>query len=246
VTDSKRLAIVTGVSRGLGEALALDLLSRGYAVLGIGRSDSPRLAHARYRFVRCDLGEAAGIDDVLTRPFEEAAETRPQAATLINNAATADPVGVFGRMTSRDIAGALATNLAAPAAVANCFCRVFTDDACERRIINVSSGAAERSIAGIGVYSVAKAGLEMLTRSLVVEHDQGSLRAITLRPGVIDTDMQVQARSQPRDVLPSVELFQGFHASGQLVPPAVVARKTIDRLVEGAIETGRTYNYAEL
>jgi NAD(P)-dependent dehydrogenase (short-subunit alcohol dehydrogenase family) len=243
---SPSLAIVTGVSRGLGEALALDLLARGYAVLGIGRSDSQRLAHARYRFVRCDLGDASNVDEVLARPFEEAAAARPPAATLINNAATADPVGVFGRMTSRDIAGALATNLSGPAAVANCFCRVFSDDACERRIINVSSGAAERSVPGIGVYSIAKAGLEMLTQSLVTEHADDGLSAITLRPGVIDTDMQVHARSQPREVLPSVELFQEFHAGGQLVPPAVVARKTIDRLVEGPIETGRTYNYAEL
>ena len=241
-----QLAIVTGVSRGLGEALALDLLARGYDVIGIGRHDSARLAQGRYRFVRCDLADAAAVDDALARPFDEAAARHPSAATLINNAAAADPVGVFGRMSARGIAASLAINLAAPAAIANRFCGSFTDSACERRIINVSSGAAERTLAGLGVYSVGKAGLEMLTRCIAAEQGSSTLRAITLRPGVIDTDMQVHARSQSRDVLPSVDLFQGFHSSGQLVAPAVVARKTIERLVKGPIESGRTYNYAEL
>jgi benzil reductase ((S)-benzoin forming) len=241
-----RLAIVTGISRGLGEALAVDLLARGYDVLGVGRHDSARLAHERYRFARCDLADAASLDDALVRPFTDGASARPQAATLINNAATADPTGVFGRLDARDIAASLVVNLVAPAVIANVFCRAFRDDACERRIINISSGAAERAIPGIGVYSVAKAGLEMLTRSIAAEQGGATLRAITLRPGVIDTDMQVHARSQSRDVLPSVDLFQGFHSSGQLVAPQVVARKTIDRLVEGPIEAGRTYSYAEL
>ena len=53
-----RAAIVTGVSRGLGEALAADLLGRGFRVLGVGRTDSPRLAHDAYRFVACDLADS--------------------------------------------------------------------------------------------------------------------------------------------------------------------------------------------
>ena len=47
-------------------------------------------------------------------------------------------------------------------------------------------------------------------------------------------------------VLPSVELFKGFHAGGQLQPPEAVARKVVDRLVLAPVENGRTYNYAEL
>src|SRR5437764_494294 len=122
-----RLAIVTGVSRGLGEALAMDLLARGYDVLGVGRHDSPRLAHERYRFARCELADAASLEDALARPFADGASARPQAATLINNAATADPAGVFGRLAARDIATSLVVNLIAPAVIANVFCRSFAD-----------------------------------------------------------------------------------------------------------------------
>lgn len=239
-----KVAIVTGVSRGLGEALALDLLARGWRVTGIGRNDSARAAHARYRFVAFDLADVAGIDAHLLPVFAELASLQPAAAVLVNNAAAVGPVGVFGRLASAEIVDGLAVNLGAPSALANLFCRAFTSSACDRRIVNVSSGAAERTLAGGGLYCVAKAGLEMLTRSIVADHPQ--LRAVTLRPGIIDTAMQAFMRSQSRDLVPSVGLFEGFHASGSLVPPATVAKKTIDRLIEQEIEPGRTYSYAEL
>src|SRR5690349_13348772 len=116
-----KLAIVTGASRGLGEALALDFLSRGYDVIGVSRHDSPRLRHERYRFANCDLGDTGSIEPALAKTFEEAAAGCPQAATLINNAATADPVGVFGRMAAGEIVAAIDINLAAPAVIAELF-----------------------------------------------------------------------------------------------------------------------------
>ncbi len=110
----------------------------------------------------------------------------------------------------------------------------------------MSSGAAQSTLSGEALYCIAKAGLEMLTRSLAAEQVSQRFRAISVRPGVIDTAMQTYARSQPRERLPSVDLFKGFHAGRQLVPPDVVARKIIDRLVLAAVEHGRTYTYAEL
>ena len=120
------------------------------------------------------------------------------------------------------------------------------DPALPRRVINVSSGAAQTALAGESVYCVAKAGMEMLTKALAVEQQAPGFRAIAVRPGVIDTDMQVFARSQSKDVLPSVELFQGFHRDGRLVAPDVVAAKIVGRLVEDDVEHGRTYSYQEL
>ena len=54
--------IVTGVSRGLGEALGVALLARGATVLGLGRTSSGRLGGERYRFIRCDLTDAIAAD----------------------------------------------------------------------------------------------------------------------------------------------------------------------------------------
>jgi hypothetical protein len=58
----------------------------------------------------------------------------------------------------------------------------------------------------------------------------------------MDTDMQLHARSQPADILPSVELFKEFHRAGWLVAPAVVASKIASRLVVSDVEHGRTYS----
>ena len=241
-----KLAIVTGVSRGLGEALAADLLARGWRVVGIGRHDSSRLAAPAYHFVAADLAQAKGLETVVGHAFAHAASHRPAVAALINNAAGAGPVGVFGRLAGPALVESLDLNLGAPAVLCNLFLRTFVDPACDRRIVNVSSGAAERTLPGGGAYCVAKAGMEMLTRMIAAEQGDSPVRAITLRPGIIDTEMQVYMRGQSEELLPSVELFRGFHASGQLQPAATVARKTIDRLLEAPIEAGRTYSYAEL
>jgi len=239
-------AIVTGVSRGLGAALGGELLERGFTVLGIGRASNPALTGERYAFVHLDLADPADIDTTLAPAFEELREHRPASVCLVNNAAAAGPVGTLGGLAAGEITSALAVNLAAAVALANLFCRVFSDAEMTRRVINVSSGAAETALPGESVYCVAKAGIEMLTRGLAAEQQAPTFRAITVRPGVMDTDMQIFARSQPPDVLPSVELFKGFHREGRLIAPEVVASKIVTRLVLEEVEHGRTYSYQEL
>jgi NAD(P)-dependent dehydrogenase (short-subunit alcohol dehydrogenase family) len=83
-----------------------------------------------------------------------------------------------------------------------------------RRVINVSSAAAQSALPGETVYYVAQAGIEKLTRVLAAEQQAPSFRAIAARPGVMDTDMQADARAQPPDVLPGVELLKEFIARG--------------------------------
>ncbi len=86
----------------------------------------------------------------------------------------------------------------------------------------------------------------MLTRALAAEQAGPGFRAISLRPGIIDTEMQLFARSQSPDVLPCVDMFRDFHSQGRLVPPDVVAAKIAEKLVLGEVEHGRTYSYQEL
>jgi len=239
-------AIVTGVSRGLGESLAATLLQRGFSVLGVGRASSARLTGERYKFARVDLGDKASVGAALESPFRALAGQKPSSVCLINNAAVAGPVGLLGRLDDAELATSLAVNLLAPIALANLFCRVFENDGAARRIINVSSGAAQRALPGDALYCVGKAGLEMLTAALAAEEKGPGFRAISVRPGIIDTDMQVFARSQPREMLPCVDMFVEFHSQGRLVPPDTVAAKIADRLVLGEVENGRTYSYQEL
>ena len=241
-----KTAIVTGVSRGLGESLARVLQASGFAVTGIGRTSAATLSGPSYSFVACDLADTPAMDAVLAPAFRAIADARPEFLCLINNAAVAGPVGTIGSLESKVLAASIATNLVAPIAIANLFCRIFAESTQVLRIINVSSGAAESPLAGGGPYSIAKAGLEMLTLQLAAEHDAATFRAISVRPGVIDTGMQTFMRTQSPETLPSVELFIGFHRDQRLVAPDTVAEKIVDKLILSDVEQGRTYNYREL
>jgi NAD(P)-dependent dehydrogenase (short-subunit alcohol dehydrogenase family) len=243
---AERIAVVTGVSRGLGAALASTLLERGFDVVGVGRSAAANLASRGFRLVAADLADVGALAPVVAALFDDLKAQRPNAIVVINNAAVAGPAGTMGGVDTNEALGSLAVNLAAPIVVADAFVQAFADAPGDRRLVNVSSGAAARPIPGAGVYCIGKAGLEMLTQVVAAEHGASGLTCITIRPGIIDTPMQVYMRSQPRERLPSVDMFAGFHASGQLVPPAVTAGKIVDRLVVGAVENGRTYSYAEL
>jgi len=243
-SDHPNAAIVTGVSRGLGEALALALLARGFEVLGIGRVSSMKLRGERYRFAECDLSKPSLIAASVTPGLRELADRNPAAVTLVNNAAVASPAGVLGALDAAGIETALATNLTAPLVLTDLFCRAFADAAVARRVINISSGAAQSAIAGSSAYCVSKAGIEMLTRSLAADHPE--VESISVRPGIFETDMQSYLRSLNPAQFPSVALFRGFKTNGLLKDPAQVAARIVERLVLGEVEQGRTYNHLDL
>lgn len=239
-------AVVTGVSRGLGEALAAAMLARGFTVVGVGRAAGARLGGARYRHAACDLARPALIAAAVTPLLRALAAEAPRSVTLVNNAAVASPTGFVGNLDAAEIESALLTNAAAPLVMADLFCRSFPDDATERRIINISSGAAQTALAGSAVYCMSKAALEMLTRSIAAERTTPNFRCISLRPGIFETGMQAYLRSRDPAEFPSVALFRGFHENGLLKDPADVAARIVDTLVLGPVENGRTYSHTDL
>jgi len=238
------VAIVTGVSRGLGEALAAALLARGFEVLGVGRVSSMKLRGERYRFAECDLSKPSLVAASVAPGLRELADLKPRAATLINNAAVASPAGVLGAVDAAAIETALATNLTAPMVLTDLFCRAFPDASVARRVINVSSGAAQSAIAGSAAYCASKAGIEMLTRSLAADHPD--IESIAVRPGIFETGMQAYLRSLNPAEFPSVALFRGFKTNGLLKEPSQVASRIVDRLVIGPVEQARVYTHVDL
>jgi NAD(P)-dependent dehydrogenase (short-subunit alcohol dehydrogenase family) len=238
--------VVTGVSRGLGEALASALLDRGCSVVGVGRTASARHRGPHYRHVACDLARPALVAAAVLPALRGLAAGKPTAATLVNNAAVAAPVGLVGRLDAAEIESAFATNVAAPLVMADLFLRAFPDPALPRRIVNVSSGAAQTAIAGSAVYCMSKAALEMLTRAVAAEGADRSVECITLRPGIFETGMQKYMRSRDPAEFPSVALFRGFKEQGMLKDPADVARAIVAKLVLGPVENGRVYLHTDL
>lgn len=238
-------AIVTGVSRGLGEALARALLARRAYVLGVGRRSSSRLSGAHYRFVECDLAAPQHIGTALLPALRELQSLPLSAVTLVNNAAVATPVGLTGSLDIGAAGASFATNVTAPLALAGLFLRTF-DPALERRVINISSASAQRAIPGSAVYCMSKAALEMLTRAIAVDCAHPRFRCIALRPGVFETEMQAFLREQDPATFPGATLYRGLKDSGTLKDPAAVATRIVERLIAAPVEHGRIYSHADL
>jgi len=239
-------AIVTGVSRGLGEALATELLARGAIVVGVGRNESAKHKSERYRHVACDLAHPAVVAAAVLPALRDLALDKPSAVTLINNAAVVTPVGLVGRLDAAAIESAIATNVAAPIVMVDLFCRAFPGPSPARRIINISSGAAANPVAGNSPYCMSKAALEMLTRAVISDYPDRSIECITLRPGIFETAMQQFMRTRDPAEVPSVTMFRGFKEQGILKNPADVARSIVAKLVFGPVENGRTYAHTDL
>jgi len=92
------------------------------------------------------------------------------------------------------------------------------------RIVNVSSGAANRVLENASAYCAAKAGLNHFTRVLAEEEPE--LTAVTVRPGVVDTDMQATIRNEGLNVMSEEQLsyYRQLKALGKLEPPEIPAR----------------------
>ena len=92
-------------------------------------------------------------------------------------------------------------------------------------MLNISSGLGRRAMAGSALYCAAKAGMDHLSRSLALEEESvpNGARVVSLAPGVIDTDMQVQLRGADAAAFPERERFVQLQRCGLLDSPASIA-----------------------
>jgi NAD(P)-dependent dehydrogenase (short-subunit alcohol dehydrogenase family) len=228
-------AIVTGYSRGLGAAIAENLLQRGCAVLGLARQANAEL-QARFPAlltpVALDLADAQALaawlgEDTLTRFV-----ANDDKVLLINNAGTVQPVGPPGVQGATAVAQAVSLNVAAPLMLADAFVAA-TPAAHDRRILHVSSGAARGAYAGWSVYCATKAALDQHARA-IAEDGVPALRICSLAPGVIDTDMQLEVRTSPDDRFPSRPRFEALKREGGLASPQACAQRLVAYLLSEA------------
>lgn len=213
------LYIVTGSSRGLGAALVQQLAQPGNAVIGMARRLNPALAAEQWTL---DLAEPVPAAERLQAWLR--AHTGWQSATLVNNAALLSEPGLLAASDLADLSAALRVGLEAPALLS----RVFLAEAAgvpTRRILNISSGLGRRAMAGSAAYCAVKAGLDHLSRALALEAPD--VGVVSLAPGVIDTDMQVQLRGADPAKFPEQARFQGLKDGGQLQTAEATAAATL-------------------
>ena len=231
------LVILTGASRGLGQAMAAQYLADGAFVLGISRRESTDLAPSGGGGLEqwpADLADplpvAARLGEWLA-DFERRAGGRlPPRVRVIHNAAMLSEPGNVAEGDPGDLAQSLRIGLEAPVALTAAFLRATAHwDASDRRVLFISSGLGRRPMAGSAAYCAQKAGLDHFARALALEEGARAhgARVASVAPGIIDTDMQKQLRGADAQRFPAQATFAGFHSSGALDSPATAAAKVI-------------------
>lgn len=225
-------AIVTGHSRGLGAAIAEELLARGIPVLGLARQTNAELA-ARHpaSLTQCalDLADSGALANWLDRSTLRNYLTGCETVLLVNNAGTLQPVGPLSAQTPEAIARSVALNVAAPLMLAAATVAA-SPQATERRVLHVSSGAARSAYAGWSVYCAGKAALDQHARAVALDATPGT-HICSLAPGVVDTDMQAEIRASAEADFPLKPRFEALKRDGTLLSPGACAHRLVDYLL---------------
>ena len=231
----QNLTILTGASRGMGLAMAQQLLQPGALVLCISRQrnaelqDQAEAAGAALEQWSADLGDAAPVAQQLAKWLRARDPQQLASATLINNAGAISPLLALRDSDPLALAQALRVGLEAPLQLCAAFLGATRDWTVPRKVLNISSGLGRRAMASAAAYCAAKAGMDHFTRCLALEEAALAHGATvcSLAPGVIATDMQLQLRSADPAHFPDLASFQGLHAGGQLSSPHDAARRVL-------------------
>lgn len=232
---SEKLALITGASRGIGKACAIELAKAGYdiAVNYAGNVEAANktveelkalgIDAAAFKFDVSNKEEAAkGVDDVLAK--------FGRIDVLVNNAGiTRD--GLFMRMSSENWDAVINTNLSSAFYVSQPVVKVMMKQR-SGAIVNMSSVVGVSGNAGQANYSAAKAGLIGLTKTLAKELGSRGIRVNAVAPGFINTDMTkdldtskftdfipLKRLGEPEDIAKTVKFLavDGDYITGQVI-----------------------------
>ncbi len=197
----KRVAIVTGASRGIGKAIALRLARDGRHVALVSRNEGP-LSEVRALIEESggsasvhpiDLSDLAGVQ----AGVEAIAAQRGRLDILVNNAGvTRDNLAL--RMTDEDFESVLRVNLTGAFVAMRAAIRPMMKGRFGR-IVNIGSTSGLVGNAGQANYAAAKAGLIGLTRAIAREVGSKGITANVVAPGFIETDMTANLPEQVRE-----------------------------------------------
>ena len=200
-----RTILITGVTKGLGRALAEWYVANGHTVIGCGRSAEVlnlRFTHpAPHDFTALDVVE----ENKVALWAEHVLATHGAPDLLINNAALMNDPAPLWRITSREFNKLIDVNIKGVANVIRHFVPAMVARG-TGVIVNFSSGWGRGTAAEFAPYCASKFAIEGLTKALAQELPAG-MAAVPLNPGVINTDMLRQCWSEGAADYPKAEAW---------------------------------------
>ncbi len=254
-------AIITGASRGLGAAIVERLLPTGTHIFAVSRSrnqgliDGAEASPSSLTWIEADLSDRSRAGGLIGEIAGRIDLSEAKALTLINNAASIRPYGVVGTMDPGEIAEAIDLNVTAAAILTNAFVAHLADALATKTVINVSSGASERPMPGLSIYSLTKGAINVLTQAAAREYPPsagtgaagaGRFRFFAVTPGKIDTPMQEAMREEGAGVLPDHDAYIEWKETGELRAPAEAAARLLSLLARDDVESGSFLHVRDL
>jgi 3-oxoacyl-[acyl-carrier protein] reductase len=184
-----QVALVTGASRGIGKAIALELARQGATVVGTATTASGADAISAYLSEFGGKGMVLNVTDAAqcAAIVDDVSKNVGGIAILVNNAGiTQDQLAM--RMKDEEWDSVISTNLSAVGRLSRAVLRGMMK-AKQGRIINITSVVASSGNPGQMNYAAAKAGVEGMSRALAREIGSRNITVNSVAPGFIDTDM---------------------------------------------------------
>jgi len=244
-------AIITGVSRGLGESVAKRMLNDGVAVLGLSRSKNKELLRYSeaigvpfYPFY-VDIANHLALEDALAKITALVFKQTTEKVYLINNAATVNPIDRAEKQMTEAIKKHVDTNLTAPMITTSHLLNGASNARAQVIVMNITSGAANRSTYGWSLYGSTKAGLNRYTETVALEIKEQHQRhkVVLFDPSMMDTNMQGSIRSTNDTQFKDVATFKAYKEEDKLRDTDVVAKVIVELLTDvTGLKNGQTYS----
>lgn len=224
-----KVYIITGANKGLGEAFIDSILPQeGITVVSISRNitekQSKYLDNGKLIFIEQDLSRTIDYSrlEILASIINNNVKV-----IFINNAGTIEPLEKVADLSDHDIVNALQVNVVSPIFIIKYLLQQFKN--VNIQFVNITSGAANRSISNWSIYSSSKAFINRFFEILIEEHKNNKNFSFkSIDPGLIDTAMQAKIRSAD---FPLKYVFEDAQHKGELNSPLVVAERILKQLL---------------
>lgn len=216
--------IITGATKGLGSSFASLVMSESSTLFLIARNRNPDLEAAAQKkgctlhFIEQDLTDIPPLEPMMADVFKKILVDDADGIFLINNAGMIDPIGPIQSNSVISIQQNINLNLTAPLVLTSLFINYSQDYYCNKRILNISSGAGRRPLGGWSSYCGSKAGMDLFSHAVAMEQSEEEfpVKISSLAPGIIDTGMQAVIRKSTKEQFSRIDDFIAFKKEGKL------------------------------
>ena len=216
---------ITGVSSGIGLALAREYLRQGVAVYGVSRREPNELINEpKFHFERMDLANSQTVPGALKRLLEGVG----RLDLIVLNAGVLGRVADMGEISAKELRNVLEVNLVANKVVLDA---IFGMEIPVQQVVGISSGAGTTPNRGWNAYAISKAGLNMMMGLYAAERPETHFCA--LAPGIVDTAMQEKISAMPREErFASLDMLRKARGTPVMPKPEEAAERLIDGIAK--------------